>query len=152
MSRYSADPVRFSSVSLVTDSLGDNDPDLGDRCSFAGDEYLFVYNAGGEQADPGLAVTCSGVTGYSVTISTTVSALVALGVVKHATLTTATYGWVLTRGFATYEAGGTVAAGDGLSVAADGVFVITSGITGPVYGKAMVATGSGGSAAAYFSF
>ncbi len=149
---HSLSPIRFGTASLVTASLGPNDPKVGDRARIGDEDYLFVYNNGGASINAGHAVTVSAVTGYSVTVSTTVSAMVAVGVCKHATITTGAYGWVVTRGFSSYEAGGVVSASENLSVAADGVWVTSSGITGIIYGKAMVATGSGGSASAYFSF
>lgn len=151
--KFNAGPLYFGGISMVTATRGPNDPKVGDRVTWEGEDYIFVYNAGGEQIDPGLGAVVSAVSGYSVTVSSTASLMAGgIGVCKHATLTTDTYGWLLSRGFSSYEAGGNVSAGEGLSLAADGTWVNASGITGPIYGKAMIATDSGGSATAYFSF
>lgn len=76
---------------------------LGTRVVFNGDEYCYVYNAGNSQIDPGVGCIMSAVSGFSVTVSSITNADNCFGVVKHATLTTGTYGWVVTKGFVPLE-------------------------------------------------
>lgn len=75
---------------------------LGEERRVDGNDYRLVYNNGNSQATVGNVVVNdgSGVGAYSCTISSTAGTIPpkAVGVVKHATLTTGTYGWVLTRG------------------------------------------------------
>lgn len=148
-------PIRFGGVSQVTATLGANDPEVGTRCWEGDEEYLFVYNAGNSQISPGYGATVSAVTGYSVTVSSITQIDAFVGVCKHTTLTTGTYGWLLTRGFGTAKmpANSGCAAGQLLTVGADGVFSVKSISTdapGAVYGKVMEATGSAGVATAFF--
>ena len=57
MAFYSVDPVRFGvDVSGTTTTLGVNDPELGTKMVVDELEYLFVYNAGGEQIGVGQPV------------------------------------------------------------------------------------------------
>ena len=99
MTFYNASPIRFGvDISGTTATLGVNDPEIGARCCVDELEYLFVYNDGGEQIGVGQPVTISGVTGYSVTVSCVTLADLAMGIRQKSTMTTATYGWVATRG------------------------------------------------------
>lgn len=149
---YSVAPVMFTPISNVTATLGANSPALGARVLHEGNEYCYVYNAGNSQISPGYACVLSSVSGYSVTVSSTTMVDVAFGVVKHSTLTTATYGWVLTKGFCDLKtiANSSVAAGDPVTLGGDGVSVpaITT-MTGQVHGKAVEATASAGVFVAY---
>ena len=95
-------PIRFESVSAVTAT---NTVDLGTRAVDGGNEYVYVYNAGNSQISKGFAAVLSATTGYSVTVSSTTQVDIALGMVKNATLTTGTYGWLMIKGFATFCAG-----------------------------------------------
>lgn len=149
-------PHRFGSVSMVTSSLGDNDPRVGDRTRSGDEEYLFVYNDGNSQVSPGYGMTVSGVTGYSGTVSTTTSVDFIIGVCKHATMATGSYGWLVTKGFAPVqmEADNSAAAGELLAVAADGEFALKSNSTGyptPAVGKTTEAIASGASGTAFIS-
>ena len=75
-----------------------------------------------------------------------------VGVVKHSTITTGTYGWVLVNGFCDLKtvANSAVAAADPLTLGADGVHVPVIGtMTAEGHGKAMTATGSAGTFSAY---
>lgn len=153
MAVYSAQ-ANFAPVSQVTSSLGVNDPEVGTRLRYGDEDYIFVYNAGNSQISPGYAAIVSAVTGYSVTVSSTTSVDFAIGVVKHATLTTGTYGWLLTKGFGkvTAEANMSFAAGALAILAADGTVTnktISTGFVGPVVAKAMAAIASGASGDAY---
>ncbi len=155
MTVYSNGPARFGSVSMVTATLGTNDPEVGTVTREGDEEYIFVYNAGNSQISTGYCATVSAVTGYSVTVSTTTQIDHVVGVVKHATLTTGTYGWLLTKGFgsAKMAANSGAAAGQLLTVGGDGVFSVKSISTdapGAVFGKVMEATGSAGVATAFF--
>ena len=112
------------SVSAVTAT---NSVDLGSRRVWKGEEYVYCFNAGGSQASPsyGLKVI-TGASGYSVAVTSLADvANPFVGVVKHATLTTDTYGWVMTRGFVNVEASAdSTITGDyvAISLDADGTF------------------------------
>ena len=92
-----------------------------------------------------------------MTVSSTTSADLLVGVCKHADIPTGSYGWLVTKGFSSVEmitASGTVAAGDLLHLAADGEFAPVSNATGSkdnVVGKAMEAIVSGASGQAFIS-
>jgi hypothetical protein len=153
MSVYSIQ-ANFAGVSQVTSSLGPNDPEVGTRLRSGDEDYLFVYNAGNSQINPGHAAIVSAVTGYSVTVSSVTSVDFAVGFVKHATLTTGTYGWLLTKGFGSIEAeaSASFAAGALAILAADGTVTnktISTGFVGTVCAKAMEAIASGASGQAY---
>jgi len=156
MTYYGNEPVKFGSISMVTATLGDNDPEPGYEAKVGDEKYVFVYNAGNSQIPPTYGATVSAVTGYSVTLSSITSVDFLIGICKHATLTTATYGWLMTRGFATVEmeADNSCTAGQILALAADGEFALKSNSTGyptPAVGKAQAAIASGGSGAAFIS-
>lgn len=124
--------VREESISNVTAT---NSVELGARASDSnGYEYVYCYNAGGEQISPGFgAIVSTGTSGYSVTItSVKASAQDFVGVVKHATMTTATYGWVMTKGYSQAEApaNSTLTGAKFLVLAADGTFNAQSATTG----------------------
>jgi hypothetical protein len=129
---YGNHPIRFGSVSLVTTSLGTNDPQVGDRTTVGNNDYLFVYNACGEQVSIGEAVTVSGTSGYSCFVTTTTSADLILGVKQDATLSTGAYGWIMTRGFGYVKMGADFSAttGSPLVIAATGRFDRASNATG----------------------
>lgn len=150
-------PILFESVSAVTAS---NSVEVGTRATVAGNDYIYVYNAGNSQIPVGNGAVCSGVSGYSVTVSAVTMVDFAIGVVKHATLTTGTYGWLLTRGFSGFNTGASdsCATGSPLAIAVDGVFAnktISTGYVTPVVGRSMGAAASGlsaGTGFAYFNF
>ena len=156
MTVYNAGPVVFAGVSSVTNSLGANDPEVG-QCYREGDEeYVWVYNAGNSQIQPSYGAVMSAVSGYSVTLSSTSGVDFLVGVCKHATIATGYYGWLMKKGFADVEmeADNSCAAGGLLALAADGEFALKSNSTGyptPAVGKAMAAIASGASGAAYIS-
>lgn len=128
----------FGSVSMVTATLGKNDPELGTRKIVGGNEYLFVYAA--TQISVGRAAIMSGSSGYTVTITSTLDKDHIMGVAYHATLTAATYGWLLTRGIGTIITSTSVAlvTGTVATVQADGYWdnLITSAATTGVYTNA----------------
>jgi hypothetical protein len=149
MGHYGLAPILFESVSAVTATPS---TELGARVHADGKDYVYVYNAGNSQAIPGNGVTVSGVSGYSVTISSTTMADAYVGVVHHATLTTGTYGWVVARGFSKVKAvaNTALAAGNMLVAGGDGLFTPAIGTqTAPIQGKCSVATASAGVGEAY---
>jgi hypothetical protein len=147
--------VGQGSVSFVTTSLGPNDPKVGDRCIDGNEAYLFVCNIGADrQISPGLACVLSAVSGYSVTVSSTSSADLLVGVCKHNTIATSGYGWVVTDGFCQITmiaTSGSVAAGGVCELGADGKFAPKSNTTanGNYVVKAMEAIVSSASGTAY---
>lgn len=88
------------SVSNVTAT---NSVELGTRTTYLGEEYVYCYNAGGADIYPTYGVKLvTQASGYSVAnTALTEIANPAVGVCKHATLTAAYYGWIMTRGFTT---------------------------------------------------
>jgi hypothetical protein len=159
MAFSSVGPIIFGGgVSMVTSSLGANDPEVGTRKWEGGREYVFVYNDCNSQIIPGLGtVIQSGASGYSVSVSAVTSADIVVGICRNATLTTGTYGWVVTKGVTSVKmnaSSGTVAAGDLLEVGADGDFQKVSNTTGnlaPAIGKALEAIVSSAVGSAYVS-
>lgn len=148
--------ANFAGVSQVTATLGANDPEVGTRLRSGDEEYIFVYNAANSQILPGDVCVVSAVSGYSVTVSSTTAVDLAVGVCKHATLTTGTYGWLMTKGFGqvNMHADNSVAAG-GMLVCGDlGKFfnkTISTGVPTPIIGKAMAAIASGASGTAFLN-
>jgi len=148
--------AHFGTVSMVTSTLGPNDPELGERRTVGNGEYVFVYNAGNTSIATGDICTISGVSGYSVTKSTTTGVDFAVGVCYHESFTSAQYGWLLTRGFGkvNMHADNSVAAG-GLLVCGDlgKAFnqTVSTGIPSRPIGKAVSAIASGGSGTAFLS-
>lgn len=140
--------------SMVTASLGSNDPSVGDLWQYGDEQYVFVYNVGSSTVNVGHACTVSAVTGYSVTVSTLTSTDFVVGVCKHAAIATGSYGWLVQRGFTSVELGAdnSAAAGNLLGIGVDGTFALKSSATGytaPAIGKAMEAIASGASGMAY---
>ncbi len=153
-------PVRFGTVSMVTLTLGANDPEVGTITQEGDETYIFVYNTGNTQITIGAGATVSAVTGYSVTVSSVTHTDVPVGVCKHATMATSTYGWLLRRGFSPYLAGpdSAVVTGNALTLGADGVWQAKGNSTAysqvalpPVYGKATLSAASGATGWAYFN-
>jgi hypothetical protein len=153
---YSQFPLRVGqgTVSFVTTSLGPNDPQVGDRCVVGNESYIFVCNIGSSTLSQTKACVVSGVSGYSVTVSSTSSSDVLVGVAKHADIATGSYGWVVTQGFTQVTmaaTSGSVAAGGLLELSADGTFAPRSNTTGNnnFVGKAMAAIASSATGTAY---
>jgi hypothetical protein len=153
MGFYSENPIIQEPVSSVTAT---NSVELGTRIVIDGRQYCYVYNAGNSQAIPGNGVVVTGVSGYSVTISSITNVDAPVGVVYHATLTTGTYGWVVVAGHTKIKmhANSICTTGDLLSLGADGVFSAgalagTSIVAPYVAGKAVLATVSAGVAEGY---
>jgi hypothetical protein len=158
MTYYGLSPVAFGTVSMVTGTLGANDPEVGTVRQEGDERYIFVYNTGGEQISVGKGATVSAVTGYSVTVSSVTHTDYAVGVCKHATLTTGTYGWLLQRGFGKAYALSALVAGDQVCLGTDGGWVaklVTTAysqvVAPPVFGKCVVSAAAGSIAEAYFN-
>jgi hypothetical protein len=144
---YGVAPIRFDGgVSNVTATPGYG-VELGSLIDYDGKTYRYVYNAGNTQISIGEGCTVSAVSGYSVTVSSTTMADFFVGVVHHATLTTATYGWVVVNGFSKVKAVANtgLTAGDPLTAGGDGRWTpAVSTMTANVQGKCTIATASGG--------
>jgi len=158
MSFNRALPLVFGSPSMVTATLGPNDPELGTRMSAGGLDYVFVYNAGGQNILAGYgAVPNSAATNMTVTVSAATSNDIVVGVCKHATIPDGSYGWLVTKGITPIQMGatsGTVAARGLVEIGANGVFVPISNTTGngsPAVGVALAAIVSSASGNAYIS-
>lgn len=94
---YSVGPVVMESVSNVTATPS---VQLGARVIFGGDEYVYCYNAGNSAVNQYSGVVVSGLSGFSVTVSSTSAKHHLFGHNQHATAATGTYFWAMTRGFA----------------------------------------------------
>lgn len=136
MGFFSAGPVRFgTSISGTTTTLGvGRDPEIGTVIVDNGNTYRFVYNDGGEEISQGLgAVLASGASGYSVTVSSVIGTDALFGVAANATFPTATYGFLMTKGFTNVEPVSNVVSGDILYLGTDGQFAdpTVAGATAP---------------------
>jgi len=88
-------------VSSVTATPSTN---LGERRQDGLNEYVYVYNKGNTQISKGIGVQMSASSQGSITI-TSVTGDICAGVVKNATLTTGTYGWLCVKGPCSVEIG-----------------------------------------------
>lgn len=153
MAFQGASPVLFESVSAVTATPS---IDVGTRRVDGGNHYVYVYNAGNSAINMGYAAVMSGVSGYSVTVSAITQVDFGIGICKNATMATATYGWLLTKGFSYFNTGAndSCSTGANLAVGVDGVIVyktICTGYMSPVVGKATL-TGTSGTSLTGFGF
>lgn len=128
MTFYSVAPVRFNSVSMVTATLGTNDPELGTRVRQGMSEYMLCYNAGASAIKVGWGgYLNSSNSGASVSVSNAASQTGALaGVCYHASIPAGSYGWLVTKGLTYLAADGTEtsqAAGIYVNLGVDGGFV-----------------------------
>ena len=139
MSFYSEGPVIFGGVSATTLTPGPKDPEVGARCNYQGNMYVYAYNAASDSAAyPGMIATpVVANTSYSFTITTTAGLDVPIGVVRNATFATGAYGWLLTKGFGPAYTSAAIAAGTALQPTTLGLW--TTGATFSV-AKLLVAT------------
>jgi hypothetical protein len=153
-------PVKFYGVSHVTATLTSRHPQLGEETYDAdGNKYVWIYNDCNSDLPPGIGLVLqSGVsTAYSMTLTAATNAGICMGVTRHASIPTANYGFVLTRGVGVAEmitASGTVAANQAIAMAADGEWDKVSNTTAnlvPAVGQALEAIISGASGSAYFN-
>lgn len=129
MALHDRNPIATESVSQTTAT---NSVELGTRRYYEGNDYIYVYNAGGEQVSKGemgfMAASSMG-TGYSVTVTNLVGhvgAELIVGVACNATLPTAEYGWLCTRGLVQFALDGnevSMNSGKFLAPGIDGGFV-----------------------------
>jgi len=166
MSDYDYKQVSEESVSAVTATPT---VDLGTQRVYGGNVYTYGYNAGivdATQYTPVLIAT--GSTGYSFTgywtytDGTYIPAPNFFGVVKHATITAGSYGWVATRGFVDVMAATgipDVVAGDAIAIgatagrckAATFTSYITQLIQNRYFGHAMQSQGHTDSTTGHFT-
>jgi hypothetical protein len=117
--------ILLTSLSAVVSARSANSPEVGDRMWYEGKEYIYVYNEGTTQASPGYGLTpvaASATSPYTCTVSSN-SGSPLVGVVYNATLTTATYGWVVSKGTVPVLPGASYAVGTPLTLDLNGVFV-----------------------------
>ncbi len=144
-------------VSSVTTTLGTNDPELGAEIRVGPNDYRFMYNASNSDCAPTYGVILSAAaSSYSITNTSTTGVHQLQGVVKHSTLSTGQYGWVLTRGWTQVEmeADNSAAVGQILALAADGEFALKSASTqypANAVGHVTEAIASAGSGQAYIT-
>lgn len=147
--------IRMRGVSHVTATLTGNDGQLGQVCYEGALKYMFVYNAGNSEIGPGYAVVPvpGGTSPASMTLSSVSSADTPIGIVRNATIPTANYGWVVTKGYTKIQMGNySATTGSLLEISANGVFDIVSNTTGNygnACGKALVGINSGVSGNAF---
>lgn len=143
-------PAYMEPVSSVTATPS---VQLGAKRTEAGDDYIYCYNAGNSQISVGQGCILSAVTGYSVTVSSLTNTGGFFAVCKHATLTTATYGWLLTRGFAPINAvaNSGIVSGAVIGAGADGLWtdVPVTLVAAVPQGYCVAATASGGIGTGY---
>lgn len=104
----SVGPIQMESVSNVTAT---NSVQLGTRITYQGEDYVYCYNAGNSSAPAGFGMIISGLSGNSVTVSSTAETDIPHCFVKHATAATATYFWGLVRGVVQAQVNSTMATG-----------------------------------------
>lgn len=151
MTTYGHDQVFYESVSQTTAT---NSVELGTRRTYAGNEYIYVYNGGGASITSGYGVTVSGNSGYTVTVSSVTQVNHFVGVAQY-TFATAYYGWVMSRGFAQVVMGAdnSAAVSDPMRAGTDGKFAVNSVATGYIdipCGFSVQAMASGASGKIYF--
>ena len=153
MAFNSVAPILMESVSNVTASPSHN---LGDRIFINSEEYVYCYNAGGSTCNVGNGVKfITGASGYSIAVTSLTDVFnPCVGVIKHAQLTTATYGWVMAKGFLNVVMVSAVTADfQMIGLGLDGKFIQgsfavagTGAVVGHVFG---INTGAGGTAYAF---
>lgn len=134
-----------------------------ERRDDAGNRYIYCFNAGSSVIGQGLAAIISGLSGYSVTVSSvTGTDGIAIGIARNATIPTAAYGWLMYRGFSgfTAAANDSFTTGDPICLGTDGKMGMKSQATGfsaaQTIGKCILSTASAtsnaGTIAAFFNF
>ncbi len=126
---YYVGPALDESVSQVTatPSVG-----LGTRVTYKGEEYVYCYNAGSGTAAVRLGARfVTAASGYSVSAGSSAGVFNPLvGVVKHTAIPAASYGWLMTRGFATVEVvSASTADYKMIALGVNGQFIEASGTT-----------------------
>ena len=143
-------PILFESVSQVTATPS---VQIGARALVNGESYCYVYNAGSDTATKDHGVILTAVTGYSVSLQSVTGVGGFFGLVKHADIPAASYGWVMTRGFGQGLAGTTksLATGDELTVGVSGTFGKNTGaLTAWACGKVLNGAATAATADVFF--
>lgn len=154
MAFNSVGPVVFESVSNVTATPSVN---LGDRVTWQGEDYIYCYNAGGATISQGNGVKfITAASGYSVAATSVTDTFnPCVGVAKHAAIAAGSYGWIMSKGFASVVmVSATTADYKMIALGASGQFIEASGTTtfgtAVAVGYAMNAnTGAGGTVSAF---
>lgn len=143
--------VMFESVSNVTATPSIQ---IGARTTINGEDYLYVYNGGADTATKDHGVIITAMTGYTISLQSTTGVVGFVGLVKHADIPAASYGWVMTRGFGQAMAPATVSlpTGEPHCAGGSGVFSPFTGTqTAAVNGFIINGCVSGATADIYFS-
>lgn len=130
-------PISFESVSNVTATPS---VQLGTRRVVNGEEYVYFYNNTGSSVTAGMAMTCSGLSGYSLTRSTTADTDLVVCFNKHAAVPAGSYAWGLVRGLIQAEFNSTMVTGIPITVGTDGqvkTFCTASGSYAVYLGKTL---------------
>ena len=159
MTFFSNSPVTFRGPSYVTATRNTSkDPDVGYVAIADNVEYIFAYNGGNSEIYPGYSVVPqSGMTAMTVTLSSVTNSGKTIGTVKHATIPTASYGWLVRRGVTPVEmnpTSGSVASNGDIGIGVNGVatpVTISTGIFSKPFGQALAAIVSSASGSAYVS-
>jgi len=136
-------PILVTSISSVVTAAAKTTkhPQLGTRKIVAGNEYVYVYNGGGSQIDIGkVGVAMIGCTEFTCTVSA-ISGDVPLGCCLHATLTTDTYGWLLSKGYGVAFANSTTVVGSPIQINSNGS--VNSANTFSPWGRALSGLAAG---------
>ncbi len=156
MSFQGISPIAFGTPSMVTLTLGPNDPEIGTRMTWNGSEWVFFYNAGGSTISQYKGAVVTATTGYSCTVSSVTNVDACFGVCQNADIPTLAYGWLMTRGFGRIIMGAdnSAAVAERVGLGTDGVFArAVTAVTDTAYnlacGKLMSAVASGGSGACW---
>jgi hypothetical protein len=143
-------PVGFESVSNVTATPS---VALGTRRIHNGESYVYFYNSTGSNVTQGAALTTSGLSGYSLTRSTTAEVDAVMCFVKHADVPAANYAWGLTRGIVNCLIVSAISAGKPVQVGTDGVVcsyvTLANSFIGHMIGKAITSGASSTSLQCY---
>jgi hypothetical protein len=140
MAQYGVSPVLFESVSTVT-ATKPADLDLGTVVQSNGKEYRYVYNNGTSTIGVGYGCVITGLSGFSVTVSSTTSKDFLIGVVEHTQIEPNYYGWVCRRGCVDVYVHSIVTLADQMQMGADGTFACPTGAnTSVIAGKMAEAT------------
>lgn len=151
MTVQSISPVMFEGVSMVTASPKH---ELGTKRNEGGVEYRLVYNAGGAATGVGVGVSrpASCFAGLYSCSASSASGDLCLGFVKHASIPSGEYGWVVTRGLVTVAVASSASdqAAGPKALGANGL-VATLGAGYAVIGELTTAIVSGNSGALFVS-
>jgi hypothetical protein len=148
MSFQGLSPILFESVSAVTATPS---VELGTERVTNGERYKYVYAA--KTVSMGIGAVMTGTSGHTIVATGAVSGELCAGYVKHESIVSGSYGWLLKCGVVDASNGRASTApsvDQVIRLAADGKFcsdvmVATSAIDGGhVFGKVLSAGASGG--------